>query len=40
MGQCDHLNGSSANVLTGGAITFGTNGMSLLLDPPTITNAP
>ena len=32
MGQRANLSGSSANVLTGGPITFGTNGMSLLLD--------
>ena len=31
-GTKDNLSGSSANVLTGGPITFGTNGMSLLLD--------
>jgi hypothetical protein len=32
MGQRDNLSGSSASVLTGGPITFATNGMSLLLD--------
>ena len=31
-GTRDNLSGSSANVLTGGPITFGTNAMSLLLD--------
>lgn len=31
-GACDPLHGSSANVLTGAPITFGTNGFELLLD--------
>jgi hypothetical protein len=31
-GTRDNLSGSSANVLTGGSIAFGTNGMSLLLN--------
>ena len=38
MGQRDNLSGSSANVLTGGPITFGTNGMSLLLNHEMLTN--
>ena len=37
-GQRDNLSGSSANVLTGGPITFGTNGMSLLLDIEMLTS--
>ena len=31
-GQRDNLTGSSANVLTGGSITFGTSGTTLLFD--------
>ena len=31
-GTTDNLSGSSANVLTGGPISFGTNGVSLLVD--------
>jgi hypothetical protein len=33
----DNLAGSSANVLTGGPITFGTNGMSVILDTTALT---
>ena len=32
LGLRDTLTGSSANVLTGGPITFGTNGMTILFD--------
>ena len=40
LGMCDGLAGSSANVLTGGPITFGTNGMTLLLDTPSCVTGP
>lgn len=35
-GSCDPLHGSSANVLVGAPISFGTNGFDLRLDAPAL----
>lgn len=38
LGMSDNMKGSSANVLTGGPIDFGTNGFTILLDPEPFNN--
>ena len=34
----DSVQGSSANVLTGGSVSFGTSGFSLFIDPGVLSH--